>query len=183
MFYHSTPLHLSKCQLLMEELIVSSFVQIGKVNLNVPNHTLMRRRAMVNPDPCPSRPRPPPHHVLPPCECSVPPLSPPHLSPICFHPFLVLLCLPLVYMSASPSQCQHHCPGVGEAAVCTQQSGCFCLDCEAGGRDSQRSMGFLDASAKYPPSHSPFSGWHRLWDAQPGNFGLVVREEAEYHHL
>lgn len=135
------------------------------------------------PRPLSFTPAPPPHHVLPPCECSVPPLSPPHLSPICFHPFLVLLCLPLVYMSASPSQCQHHCPGVGEAAVCTQQSGCFCLDCEAGGRDSQRSMGFLDASAKYPPSHSPFSGWHRLWDAQPGNFGLVVREAAEYHHL
>lgn len=119
----------------MEELIVSSFVQIGKLNLNVPNHTLMRRRAMVNPDPCPSRPCP--RHVLPPCECSVPLLSPSHLSSICFHPFLVLLCLPLVYMSASPSQCQHHCPGVGEAAVCTQQSGCFCLDCEAGGRDSE----------------------------------------------
>lgn len=44
--------------------------------------------------------------------------------------------------------------------------------------DPQGSTGLLDASAKHLPSHSPFSGCHRPWDAEPGNFGVVVNEAA-----
>lgn len=57
------------------------------------------------------------------------------------------------------------------------------LDCEMGSCGPQGSPGFLDASAKHLPSHSPFSGWHRPWDAEPGNLGPAVNEAAGYHHL
>lgn len=66
----------------------------------------------------------------------------------------------------------------GEAAVYTWQRGHFDLDCEMGSYDP-----LLDASEKHLPSHSPFSGWHRPWDAEPGNLGLVVNEAAGYHYL